>query len=99
MRRAGNAAIAQALEPPGGDGEARVFPFGLAPDLKALLEERWKIRDGVFVFHRDGRRIPGIRSQCVATCVRAGLDTRDPKTKRVTLQRIVHDLQRTAARD
>jgi hypothetical protein len=36
-------------------GDARVFPFGLAPELKQVLEERWAEREGLFVFHRDGR--------------------------------------------
>jgi len=36
-------------------GDARVFPFGDAPELKELLEERWAQRDG-----RHARR--GVRS-------------------------------------
>ena len=36
-------------------GEPRVFPFGLAPSLKALLNRRWGVRNGLYVFHRDGQ--------------------------------------------
>ncbi|HXQ27929.1 MAG TPA: hypothetical protein VN848_01570, partial [Gemmatimonadales bacterium] len=35
-------------------GEARLFPFADAPDLKALLQGRWQTRRGPLVFHRDG---------------------------------------------
>ncbi len=43
-------------------GDARVFPFGLAPGLKELLEEQWKRRDGLFVFHREGHPIKSFRT-------------------------------------
>jgi integrase len=69
-------------------GEARLYPFGLAPELKTLLEQRWKARDGLFVFHRNGKRIKDIRGAWEIACKRAGL-----------LGRIPHDLRRTAARD
>src|SRR5262249_61495667 len=36
-------------------GKPRVFPYGLAPALRSLLDARWATRDGVFVFHRDGK--------------------------------------------
>jgi len=51
------------------------------------------------VFHRHGKRICDFRTAWEGACVRAGLGTRDPVTKRVTLSRIPHDLRRTAARD
>lgn len=69
-------------------GDARVFPFGLAPELKQLLEERWGARDGLFVFHRDGERIKTFRRAWTRACRKAGLEGR-----------LVHDLRRTAARD
>jgi len=81
-------------------GEARLFPFGQAPELKALLEAQWAARDGsLLVFHRRGKRIRDFRTAWEGACVRAGLGTRDPVTKRVTLARIPHDLRRSAARD
>lgn len=80
-------------------GEARTFPFGEAPELKQLLEGQRAARDGLLVFHRRGRRIRDFRTAWENACVRTGLGTRDPRTKRVTLARIPHDLRRTAARD
>jgi integrase len=65
-----------------------VFPFGLAPELKELLEERWAWREGLFVFHRDGARIGSFRYVWARACKKAGLEGR-----------LVHDLRRTAARD
>ena len=72
------------------NGESRVFPFGLAPDLKALLEERWEERSGPFVFHRDGQPISydSLEHKWARARKRAGLKNR-----------IMHDLRRTAARD
>ena len=82
-------------------GKPRVFPFGLAPTLKELLDARWAAREGLYVFHRDGEAIGkgAVRSTWRRACVRAGLATVDPVTKKVKLQRIVHDLRRSAARD
>ena len=72
------------------NGEGRVFPFGLAPDLKALLEAQWEVRKGPFVFHRDGQRISydSLEHQWARARKRAGLTNR-----------LMHDLRRTAARD
>ena len=71
-------------------GKPRVFPFGLAPTLTALLDARWAARDGVYVFHRDGQPlgIGAVRSAWKRACKRAGL-----------VGRLVHDLRRSAARD
>ncbi len=69
-------------------GDARVFPFGRAPELKELLEERWAQRDRLFVFHRCGARIDSFRRVWTRACKKAGLEGR-----------LVHDLRRTAARD
>lgn len=68
--------------------DARVFPFGLAPELKQVLEERWGERDGLFVFHLHGARIKSFRTAWLRACRKAGLEGR-----------LVHDLRRTAARD
>ena len=69
-------------------GDARVFPFGLAPELKRLLEDQWVIRKGLFVFQRKGERIGSFRRTWLRACKKAGLEGR-----------LVHDLRRTAARD
>ncbi len=69
-------------------GDARVFPFRLAPDLKQLLEEQRAARKGLFVFQRHGQRIGSFRRTWLRACKKAGLEGR-----------LVHDLRRTAARD
>ena len=69
-------------------GEARTFPFGQAPELKTLLEAQWAARDGLYVFHRHGKRIKDFRTAWQLACQRAGL-----------VGRIPHDLRRSAARD
>ena len=69
-------------------GRPRVFPFGLAPSLKTLLDARWASRDGLYVFHRHGKRIKDFRTAWQLACQRAGL-----------VGRIPHDLRRSAARD
>jgi integrase len=66
----------------------RVFPFGVAPDLKALVEARFAARDGLFVFHRSGKRIKTFIKAWRNACRRADLDGK-----------LVHDLRRTAARE
>jgi len=71
-------------------GDARLFPFGQAPELKQLLEAQWQGRAGLFVFHRAGQRIGAmaLRGAWKRACKRADLPGR-----------LVHDLRRTAARD
>jgi integrase len=67
----------------------RVFPFGSAPDLKALLDAQWQARNGDHVFHRDGQAIPYNSAWYwwKRTRKRAGL----PHAR-------IHDFRRTAAR-
>ena len=71
-------------------GRPRVFPFGLAPALKTLLDARWASREGLYVFHRDGQPlgVGAIRSAWKRATKRAGVPGR-----------LVHDLRRSAARD
>lgn len=70
--------------------EPRVFPFGLAPTLRALFDERWAVRNGLYVFHRGGQRLGAgaVRSARKRATKRAGVPGR-----------LVHDLRRSAARD
>ena len=71
-------------------GQPRVFPFRLAPPLKALLAKRWAERDGLYVFHIDGRPIgvQALRYAWKRATKRAGVPGR-----------LIHDLRRTCARD
>jgi integrase len=66
----------------------RVFPFGGAPALEALLKARRTVRDGLFVFQRNGKRIKTFIKAWRSACKRAGVEGR-----------LVHDLRRSAARD
>jgi integrase len=68
---------------------ARLFPFGQAPEVQALLDAQWEAREGPFVFHQDGQPLSydTLQHRFQATCKRVGVD------------RILHDLRRTAARE
>lgn len=72
--------------------KARLFPFGMAPELKALLEAAWQVRQGPFVFQgpRKGERIgyTTLLHHWQRATKRAGCE-----------DRIIHDLRRTAVRD
>lgn len=69
---------------------ARLFPFGLAPELKAVLDAQWQVREGPFVFQNGGRRIGygSLLNRWRVACKRAGCPGQ-----------LMHDLRRTAARD
>ncbi|HVS60892.1 MAG TPA: tyrosine-type recombinase/integrase [Gemmatimonadaceae bacterium] len=69
-------------------GDAREFPFAQASELRGLLLDRWKARDGLLVFHRAGRSIGDFRKLWDRARIAAGVP-----------ERLVHDLRRTAARD
>ncbi len=70
-------------------GDARLYPYGQAPELKQLLDAQWAARDRLFVFHRRGARIGigALRSAWTRATKRAGLEGM-----------LLHDLRRTAAR-
>lgn len=72
------------------NGRPRVFPFGELPPLKALIEKRYALRDGLYVFHRNGKPLGygAIRSAWRRATKRAGL-----------AGKLVHDVRRSFARD
>jgi integrase len=61
--------------------------LALEGPLWDLLKRRWKGRDFRFVFYRDGKPIGDFRKAWHTACTKAGI------------QRIFHDLRRTAVRD
>jgi integrase len=69
---------------------ARLFPFGLAPDLRAVLEAAWENRLGPFVFQGNGKPVAytTLAHHWLGATKRAGC-----------AGRIMHDLRRTAVRD
>lgn len=69
-------------------GDSREFPIAHAPELRELLLERFRLRDGLYVFHRNGKPIGDFRKKWARACKAAGLEGR-----------LVHDLRRTAARE
>jgi integrase len=83
-------------------GEGRTFPFGVLPDLEALLCERWTQRDGLFVFHRRGQRIKDFYAAWHGAVRRAAVrqvDGREVVVRPGLLGRIPHDCRRTAVRN
>jgi len=66
----------------------RQFPFAACPPLVALLLARWRVRDGLHVFHTGGQPITSLRAVWTHATKRAGL-----------AGKLIHDLRRTAARD
>jgi integrase len=65
-----------------------VFPIGQAQELRDLLLERWRVREGLHVFHRHGKPIGDFRKAWGRARKAASVPGR-----------LVHDLRRTAARD
>lgn len=68
--------------------KAREFPITDFAELRELLLARWRVRDGLRVFHRHGKPVGDFRKVWGTACTRAGIPGR-----------IVHDLRRTAARN
>jgi len=92
-------------------GEGRVFPFGVLPALKALLERQREVTAAAerrlgaiipWVFHRDGRPIRDFHKVWRAACERAAHEG-DGVLRQVVrpalLTAIPHDLRRTAVRN
>lgn len=69
-------------------GDDREFPIADAPELKELLLERFRCREGLRVFHRNGKPVGDFRKVWARACKSAGVPGK-----------LVHDLRRTAARD
>lgn len=67
----------------------RLFPFGMAPDLKAILEAAWKARNGDFVFQGPRAGSPLGYTTLLHHWQRAVKRAGCP-------DRIIHDLRRTA---
>jgi integrase len=56
--------------------DARIFPFGGAPELREPLEGQCFKRHGLFLFHRHGQRIKTFCRARRSACKRAGLEGR-----------------------
>jgi integrase len=83
----------QGIRLPGRETKAKkgkLFPFGAAADLKAVLDAAWQQRNGLCVFQVNGERIgyTTLLHQWQKARKRAGCPGR-----------IIHDLRRTAVRD
>ncbi len=75
------------------NGDGRVFPFGVLPELKALLRQQQECAKELglivpWVFHRDGKPLGSFRKAWMSACRAAGLPGR-----------LFHDLRRSAVRN
>lgn len=68
----------------------RVFPFGSAPDLKAVLDAQWAARNGLRAFHQAGAAI---------TYDSAWYWWKQARKRAGMPKALIHDLRRSTARD
>ena len=94
------------------NGQARTFPFGVYPALRELLQAQRAYTDEVeretgtivrWVFHRRSKRIKSYEGAWRAACrTAAGVETRGTLSvvaRPHLVERIPHDLRRTACRN
>lgn len=78
------------------NGEGRVLPYDLRPELVALVEVQWAERQTLaasgietpFVFHRNGDPVKGFRKRWMTACRKAEVPGH-----------LLHDFRRTAVRN
>jgi integrase len=91
--------------------EGRTFPFGVLPELKALLERQHAHTQAVqratgalvpWVFHRNGQRIKDFYAAWHAACHRAAVvrhGTLERVVRPALIGRVPHDFRRSAVRN
>jgi integrase len=86
--------------------DGRVFTF--TGELESLLRAQRAYTEAVQkqtgtiipqLFHCAGKPVKNYYAQWLSACLKVGLATRDPKTKRIKTTRIPHDFRRTAVRN
>ena len=87
--------------------EGREFPFGVLPELRALLErqrdrtraaERRTGKIIPYVFHRAGKPVRDFSAAWAAACDRAARDANGVIVRPQLIGRLFHDLRRSAVR-
>jgi len=68
------------------NGDGRILP--LIDELYTLVQRRWGVKNGDFIFHRDGHPIKHMQRAWNTACQKAGLDGR-----------LFHDCRRSAVRN
>ena len=88
------------------NNDGRVFTFTSELEEVLRAQEAYtravQVKQGricPWVFHRNGRPIRDCYTAWRNACLKVGLGTKDPKTKRIKAQRIPHDFRRTAVRN
>lgn len=66
----------------------RTYPYTAHPRLARVIQVRWALRDGPYVFHRNGKRHADLHKAWKKACAAAGLP-----------HIVFHDLRRSAVRN